>query len=667
MHTDENAFQRILSLNGWAIAVLIAGFSFILMATASQSDSAIMDELAHIPAGYGYVSQLDYRLNPEHPPLLKALAAFPLLFEDVSFPTQSSAWQTDINGQWEMGTEFLYQSGNDADRIVRIARVAPMLLTVLLILLIYAWSKELLGKFWALVPTFLFALSPTVLAHGHYVTTDVAAAFGIVFAAYFFIKFLLVPSRRHLFYAGLALGVAELLKFSAVLLVPYFFLLIAVFYAASVARDWQKTNTGPASPAGGRFRRFGIRAFRYLWSTILIFVIGYALVVYPIYFLFTVHYPIQKQVSDTESILTSFAGGPTQTGRICKPVRCLADLDVWMAKNPITRPAGEYLLGVLMVLQRSAGGNTNYFLGEVSAAGSHSYFPIVYFLKEPLPVLALVLLGLIIGIANMVKARKTKSSRFLDYLGTNFPEFAMIAFVILYWAWSINSPLNIGFRHLLPTLPFIYILTASALKKWATLKMPAAPEKSFFRMAVSWLKTAFTYSLKHILILALLVWLFTETVFAAPYFLSYFNEFGGGPWNGYRYVTDSNYDWGQDMLRLKQFVADHPEIDKIAVDYFGGGNPKYYLGNTAEGWQSSRGNPADTGIHWLAVSINTLESAIQPTVAGQQRNPQDEYRWLTELRPPTSPKLQRGELKLGLGAVPEPDYKAGTSIFIYKL
>ena len=65
---------------------LIVLTSFILMLTASFQESAIMDELAHIPAGYGYVKYLDYRLNPEHPPLIKAIAAFPLLFQNLNFP-----------------------------------------------------------------------------------------------------------------------------------------------------------------------------------------------------------------------------------------------------------------------------------------------------------------------------------------------------------------------------------------------------------------------------------------------------------------------------------------------------------------------------------------------------------------------------------------------------
>ncbi|MBI1838699.1 MAG: hypothetical protein HYR95_00105, partial [Candidatus Colwellbacteria bacterium] len=154
----------------WILAVLMIT-SFSIMVSVSQKESAIMDELAHIPAGYSYVKYLDYRLNPEHPPLIKMLAGLPLLYLNPTFPLESSAWKTDVNGQWEAGTKFLYESGNNADTIIRWARLGPMLVTLVLIFFIYLWSKELMGSWWALLPAGLFALSPTVLAHGHYVTT----------------------------------------------------------------------------------------------------------------------------------------------------------------------------------------------------------------------------------------------------------------------------------------------------------------------------------------------------------------------------------------------------------------------------------------------------------------------------------------------------------------
>ncbi|NCQ02468.1 hypothetical protein GW816_00180, partial [Candidatus Wolfebacteria bacterium] len=54
----------------WFLVGLMILASFILMLNASSQESATMDELAHIPAGYGYVRYLDFRLNPEHPPLV---------------------------------------------------------------------------------------------------------------------------------------------------------------------------------------------------------------------------------------------------------------------------------------------------------------------------------------------------------------------------------------------------------------------------------------------------------------------------------------------------------------------------------------------------------------------------------------------------------------------
>ncbi len=203
----------------WTLG-LICVASFSLMLYASRTDSAIMDELAHIPAGYGYVHELDYRLNPEHPPLVKALAMLPVLFLNPAYPTTSTAWTTELNGQWDMGTAFLYESGNDANAIIQTARIFPILITVLTIILVYFLARKLMGDWWALLPATLFGLSPTILAQGHYVTTDVGAAFGITLATYFFLSFMEAQSTKRLWLAGLAFGVAQVTKFSTPLLLP---------------------------------------------------------------------------------------------------------------------------------------------------------------------------------------------------------------------------------------------------------------------------------------------------------------------------------------------------------------------------------------------------------------------------------------------------------------
>lgn len=650
--------KRISAGFAWWVLVLVMVVSFGLMFQASRTDSAIMDELAHIPAGYGYVHNLDYRLNPEHPPLVKALAMLPVLFLNPVFPTQSDAWQNQVNAQWDMGAQFLYQSGNDADAIIQTARIFPMIITLLVILFIYLLARRLMGNWWALLPAALFGLDPTVLAQGHYVTTDVGAAFGILFATYFFVKYAESPTTRHLWYAGLSFGVAQALKFSTPLLVPLFIFLAFMLWVRTVYMEWGSTE------ARRRFKTFFMRGLTWVWRLVLIFAIGYVCIVYPLYFLFTINYPIAKQVSDTSFILGSFAGGAPAAGAHCSGLRCLASLDIWMAHNPVLRPFAQYMLGILMVIQRVDGGNTIYFMGHVVGSGGWTYFPLLFLLKEPIPTLIIVLVALVLALWWMIRRDphdgRGRMRRIFDYLGVNFAEFAMASFVVLYWGYSVQSTLNIGLRHLMPTIPFIFILAAGVWKKWITnIHIPLGGiTLATMGAAIRSTARSFAYSaIKYVVLVLLLLWLLLETFVAAPYFLSYFNELGGGVWNGYHYVTDSNYDWGQDLLRLQTFLAAHPEVDKIAVDYFGGGNPHYYLGAKEVDWSSSKGNPADQGIHWLAVSVNTLEGAIQPLEQNQVRNASDTYSWLTALRPPAP----------GMGNVPAPDYRAGTSIFIYHL
>lgn len=641
--------------------VLICITSFGLMLWASHGDSAIDDELAHIPAGYGYVHNLSYDLNPEHPPLIKALAMLPvLMFVNPTFPTNNPAWTTEVNGEWDMGTAFLYQSGNNANEIIQVGRVMPILVTILTIILVYFLARRMIGTLWALLPTFLFALDPTVLGQGHYVTTDLGAAFGVVLATFFFLKYIDDPSTKNLWYAGLTFGVAQITKFSTPLLVPLFIFLFVVLWLRDLVAQWGVTD------ASRRAKTFFVRLCRSAWKCILIFAIGYAIIVYPVYFLFTAGYPIQKQVSDTTTTLTSFASGPTPAGQLCSGMRCLADADIWMSKHYVTRPIAEYTLGVLMALQRVDGGNTIYFLGAVRGSGGWIYFPVLFLLKEPIPTLIIVFLALVLALWWIIKktlkhwlgrGAPTVGQRMMDYLTNHFSEFSLASFVVLYWGYSMHSPLNIGVRHILPTIPLIFILAAVVWKKWI-IQLNFA---SVGTVARSFAAGAAKYGF----LILLLAWLLLETLFAAPYFLSYFNEFGGGVSGGYHFVTDSNYDWGQDLIRLQSWVNANPQVDKIAVDYFGGGDPEYYLPGKAVPWSSSMGNPADQGIHWLAVSVNTLEGAIQPLAPGQTRNASDTYAWLTALRPPAD---ATGTWLGGtMGNVPTPDYRIGTSIFVYHL
>lgn len=605
-----------------ALLILMA----ILMFSSVWNDSATMDELAHIPSGYSYLKFQDMRLNPEHPPLLKDLSAIPLQFMDLNFPLQDKSWTTDINGQWESGAKFLYESGNDADKVIFWARVFPILLTLLLGAFVFKFAKKLYGERAGLLALFLYAFSPTVLAHGRYVTTDIAAAFGIFIAIYYFAERLssfkteeeisealrfrserqFAPFLKNLLPAGAAFGIAQSLKFSSFLLIP-FFLGLAVIWAFSVS-------------AG--FRQFFKTSFRAVFYAVCVFAVGYVLIVWPIYQFHTWNYPAARQAADAAFNLASFGFRPA------------AEAVVWMSDKPVFRPFAQYLLGVLMVIQRAGGGNTAYFFGEVTNAGWMSYFPAVYLLKKTLPFHILTLIALIFAGFKIFKSAREKNGepkaeRMKNWIANHFTETTMILFIAFYWFMSVRGNLNIGIRHLLPVLPLTYVLVAGKISEWMKPKTDENISSWFFAFAVM-LKNYLKRTFRSALVGILLLWLALEIIFVFPHYLSYYNEFAGGTENGYKYVVDSNYDWGQDLKRLADYVEER-KIKKIGIDYFGGGSPKYYLGEKFVPWWSGRGEPpAQT---WLAVSASFLQSAFGETTKGFIRKPEDSYEWLKKYEP----------------------------------
>ncbi len=563
------------------IAVLLLLFMIVVAILSMRDESAIMDEVAHTPAGYSYLTQRDMRLNPEHPPLLKDLSAVPLLFiKDINFPDQLDSWQNKVNGQWDFGFNFLYNSDNDADKIIFWSRIPMLLILLVLGFYIFRWTKELFGSKTGLFALFLFSFSPTFIAHGRYVTTDVGAAVAFFIALYYFVKYLKNSSNKNLVLAGIAFGIAQLIKFSLFLLVPTFGLLLLIWIIVARKRFW-----------------------KHIWKFILILIIGY-LIIYPVYLFHVAEYPAERQISDTDYHASHF------------PFKGIRKPLVWMAKTPILRPYAQYFLGLFMVFQRATGGNTTFFLGDVTNKGWSHYFPIVYLIKTPLALHIFTLIALLFIAWQIPKRFWIKIfEKMRKCIRKNFAELAMLTFIIIYWAFSIKSNLNIGVRHVLPTFPFIYILISGQIKRIA-----------------DYIKDKKTFAIWCLMLGVLIFGYAFSSLSIFPYYLTYFNELAGGSENGYKYVTDSNLDWGQDLKRLAKWV-DEQGIEKIKVDYFGGGTVEYYLGDKFEGWWADR-NPEEAKNSWLAISATFLQqNRATPTKGWSQ--PTDHYLWLNQYEPVT--------------------------------
>ena len=598
-------------------ALLILGTMFFLLFASSLNDSATFDEVAHIGAGYTYLKYRDSRLNPEHPPLMKDLAALPLMFLNLKFDINHPFWNSEnINDrQWTAGNLLLYGLGNDPDKIIFWARLPIMLLALFFGWLLYRWASSLYGERVGFIVLFLYAFSPTFLAHSRYVTTDLAAAFGFFIGLASFLRFLLRPTLKRTAVAGICLGVALLLKFSLFLLFPIYAGL-AILWIFLEARE---------NSYDFKF------AWALAWKIILLGIIA-LLIIWVFYIYHVWNYPQTEQLRDETWVMSTFGK------------RYLVDIDTFLIRNKYTRPLGQYYLGLLMVIQRAQGGNTTYFLGEVSASGWPSYFPTAYLIKETIAFHVLTLFALFLSLRRIKSSKEKNVGVLLDWMKGNFVLSACILFILLYWVYSMKGILNIGIRHVLPTFPFIYLLVARELAAW--IYRPTADSSQGFK---EWLnliyERVFEPMPKIIFLTLMFFWIFGSAILAYPYYLSYYNEFVGID-NGYKYIGDSNYDWGQDLKRLRDLIQNNPDFAgrKIYLNYFGGGSPSYYLGGQYEDWRSAKGAPPSGS--YFAVSSTLLAGAQGRPTKGIVIKPEDSYSWLLGQKPFT---------------------RAGKSILIYKI
>jgi hypothetical protein len=574
----------------------ILAIVLIISVSVALGDAVIMDEVAHIPSGYSYVKYQDFRLNPEHPPLLKDLAGIPLQFLDITFPTDEKFWTTDPNGQWEAGRRLLYFPGNNTEAIAFWSRFPIILIALALGFMIFKWAKELFGVKAGLLALALYAFDPNILGHNHYVTTDLGIAAFCVFAFYFFTKYLKNPNWKTIIFAGIFLGLAALAKYSSVLLFPVMGLAL-ILYALSRKEKIEFSFLG-----SGKIKRFWLQKLYLYIATFIVILAIHGLLIGIVYELNIYKMPTEKihQLIDTQ------LGGNTK--QLVSPYLHK------MADNTVLRPYSQYLIGFFMVFGRVAGGNTTYFFGEVTNQSFRAYFPTVFLIKETIPLLILLLFSIAVGITMLLKKNlplfpKKIWENIKNYLSGHIAEFSMLSFIVLYWYVSITGNLNIGLRHLFPTLPFMYILIAkevSVFEKNITKKF----QKYFW-----------------IIVFLLVTWIMAEVAFAYPSYLAYFNETVGGSKNGYKYVTDSNVDWGQDLKRLEKFVSDN-KIQKIRVDYFGGGDVAHYLGDKAIPWHSALGQEPG----WYAISATFLQNSLYYKIT--EGTP--DYEWLRERTPTTN-------------------------------
>ena len=196
----------------WGVPV---GSIILILAFTAQglgffvSNSQTSDEAVHLAAGYSYLSRGDFRLNPEHPPLIKELSALSVLLAyRLPFQPEERFWK--VGEQWRIGRDFLYSSSQPWERILFAARLPNLLLGAALVGLIGWWSRRLWGDWAALTAMVLAAFEPNLIANACLVTTDLGAALFTFLTLYLLWEYTAAPSWSLLIGSGLAIGLAGL-------------------------------------------------------------------------------------------------------------------------------------------------------------------------------------------------------------------------------------------------------------------------------------------------------------------------------------------------------------------------------------------------------------------------------------------------------------------------
>jgi 4-amino-4-deoxy-L-arabinose transferase-like glycosyltransferase len=211
----------------------------------------------------------------------------------------------------------------------------------------------------------------------------------------------------------------------------------------------------------------------------------------------------------------------------------------WHLLLSLRGPGREYALAFLGQLEHSKRGHDTFLMGEFSLKGWWYYYLVALAIKTPVALQVMLLLAIYIGLS-----QQRKMSFYNCFFSLAPPSLLLIALSM--------APVQLGLRYALPVLPFAFVFIGGLAQK-ITLKRDLLLSATVF----------------------LAIWYFISSIRIYPHYLAYFNEYIGGPSNGYKYLVDSNLDWGQDLRGLKEYM-ERRGIEKVKLAYFGTAVPEYY-------------------------------------------------------------------------------------------
>jgi len=556
----------------WCLVAALLAVMAALMLGPLREESATTDEPVDLAAGYLYCTGHGHHYNPEHPPLGQILPALPLLFLDVNVPEF-----LEQLGKLRLGAPQArpwrgWESGK-AEQYYPGGRSSW-----------YYWpfweagiyGQELLYGGWNDPDVLLWASRSVqvvlTLLTGLVVALWLRKAAGMEAAALGTVLWVFNP-------VALAYGHLVVTDISVTLGMT---LAIWAFVSFLEAPSWKTAClTGGATGLALAMKFSAVllapifavlllarwREARTAWKWLPLVAIAAWVVVLLVYA------PYWKPAPALTAAEAQRIGVPGWFQRL----------------RPVLAPPG-FFKGIAMQAEHAAFGHEAFLCGQWGEKGWWYYFPLALVWKLPVPLLILTLAALSLWLARLRR--------------WNFAEAAPWMAALVFSALAMTSTINIGIRYVLPMMPWLAVGTAQQLCK----------------LSRNWRVAAW----------AVCGWLVVTTAFAYPFYIEYFNEFGGGTRYGYRRLVDSNYDWGQDAKRLGAWLSEH-------------GNPKVYLR-----FVGSSKAIQYYGVRYVAASPNTARLAKEGLlVISASALMKPDWRWLDEQRRPVA--------------------RIGKSLFVYEL
>ena len=471
---------------------------------AIDRQSLIGDAAYHLLAGDQALRSGTNQLNLEHPPLVKLIAAWPLLGEKPLAPP------VGVDRAIETSLELYADPARTRRAQLRSRSLLTLVFAVPLLVCCFALGARWGGPRAGGVLTLAIGLSFAVLPFLPVIQTDTAVTLGFVATVLALLHYLDGPGPARALIVGATLGLAMASKHSGILLLP------SVLYVWATARGMKASLWKP------HLGRIGFELLLIALASGAVLFLTYGIANRD-YDPELGHDTIQRYL-DGEGMITG------------QEMQRHAD---WLLEAEQFNPnVAQWLTGLLGIrAQNEIGVYPSFAFGTLSSRGRWWYFPAVLLIKTPLPLLAASVAALI-SLAR--RRRQPAGARRRRRWQERLPEKGTLLLLLttgVYIGVAISSNYNLGVRHLMPILPFLYL--------------PAALWVARTRIRTTLLVGA----------LAL------EALILAPLWMSATNTWMLGSWNPTRFaLSGSDTEYHQNFIALAR-VADSRGVETLHVLY----------------------------------------------------------------------------------------------------